>query len=326
MTTRDSALEAATADHILFACGAIRAGERVALIADEETFEIAELFADRAEAAAATVVLCRMKAAGMHGAEPAPDIARAMLDADLIVGLTKMSLAHTRARMAATDKGARYLSMPDYSWDLLSDPSLRADFVAAEPEVRRVADILSAGSRIRVTNPAGTDIELDVSGRYGNACPGSVREPGMLGSPPDIEANIAPIEQGSNGQVVVDGSIPCREIGLLSSPITLGVRDGNIVSIDGDREISRKLNEMFDHAGASSRVLAEFGIGLNRAAKLQGNMLTDEGAFGCIHFGFGSNATIGGQNEVSFHLDFVFRNASFAVDGTQIMNDGTLVT
>ena len=51
-------------------------GERVALIADEETFEIAELFADRAEAAAATVVLCRMKAAGMHGAEPAPDIAR----------------------------------------------------------------------------------------------------------------------------------------------------------------------------------------------------------------------------------------------------------
>ena len=120
-----------------------------------------------------------------------------------------------------------------------------------------------------MTNPAGTDIELDVSGRYGNACPGSVREPGMLGSPPDIEANIAPIEQGSNGQVVVDGSIPCREIGLLSSPITLGVRDGNIVSIDGDREISRKLNEMFDHAGASSRVLAEFGIGLNRAAKLR---------------------------------------------------------
>ena len=32
-------------------------------------------------------------------------------------------------------------------------------------------------------------------------------QPGELGSPPDIEANICPIESSTNGQVIIDGSI-----------------------------------------------------------------------------------------------------------------------
>jgi leucyl aminopeptidase (aminopeptidase T) len=51
-------------------------------------------------------------------------------------------------------------------------------------------------------------------------------------------------------------------------------------------------------------------------------MLTDEGALGCVHFGLGSNYTVGGLNKVDFHLDFVFRDASLSVDGKQLINLG----
>lgn len=322
---QNRSLETDAVDHVLVACGVLEPGETVTIVADEITADIAALFADRAKRIGAKVTFCKMDSAGMHGAEPPPDVAEAMFASTLIVGLTTMSLAHTAARKRATDNGSRYLSMPDYSWGLLSDPSLRVDFGAVTSEVERIADILSNGRRIHVLSPGGTDIEIEIGGRYGNACPGSVLKPGMLGSPPDIEANIAPLENGSNGRVVVDGSIPCREIGLLKEPIELDVSAGKIVSINGTQAIVDTLEGMFSAAGENSRILAECGIGLNRAAKLQGNMLTDEGAFGCVHFGFGSNSTIGGANQIPFHLDFVFREASFSIDGRPVMKSGDFV-
>ena len=45
------------------------------------------------------------------------------------------------------------------------------------------------------------------------------------------------------------------------------------------------------------------GFGLNNKAKISGNMLEDEGVYGSIHFGFGSNITFGGKIKTSFHLD-----------------------
>ena len=73
------------------------------------------------------------------------------------------------------------------------------------------------------------------------------------------------------------------------------------------------------------RVLAEFGIGLNPLAKLTGIMLTDEGALGTIHLGFGSNSTVGGANEVDFHLDFVIKNPTVILDKNIILEKGNLI-
>jgi leucyl aminopeptidase (aminopeptidase T) len=72
-------------------------------------------------------------------------------------------------------------------------------------------------------------------------------------------------------------------------------------------------------------VLAECGVGLNPDAELTGSMLTDEGTNGTMHFGFGSNATVGGQNDVSFHLDVVFREATLEIDGSPILEHGEVL-
>jgi leucyl aminopeptidase (aminopeptidase T) len=85
------------------------------------------------------------------------------------------------------------------------------------------------------------------------------------------------------------------------------------------------LERLFKTAGSDKAlVLAECGVGLNEKAKLTGTMLTDEGAYGTMHFGFGSNATVGGVNDVAFHLDFVFRSPTLTVDGKTVLERGEL--
>jgi leucyl aminopeptidase (aminopeptidase T) len=313
-------------DHIVTQCGSLRQGERAMVVADESTGEIARLVARGCTELGAHVSVHTIPMASMHGAEPPSDVAEEMKSADLIFGLTRYSMAHSRARNQACHAGARYLSLPEYSHELLRDPAVLADYRGRAPVVRAFADAFTRGRRVRVTTELGTDISLDITGRKGNYCPGFVEGPGELGSPPDIEANVSPVETGSNGVVIIDGSIPCAEVGLLQSPVELTIRDGRIVRFDSeDGNVVGELERLFEGVGSDKAyVLAECGVGLNEAARLTGVMLTDEGASGCMHFGFGSNSTVGGQNEVSFHLDFVFRSPDLFVDERQMLVKGAI--
>lgn len=311
------------ADLILRECGRLRGGESVAVVCDPTTAEMGRLLADRARAQGGVVKLLEIAALAMHGQEPPAAVAEAFLAAKLCLGITAKSMAHTRARIAATRAGSRYLSLPDYSLELLADPCLRADYAACAARARRAADALDGARSIRVTTAAGTDIVMDASGRKANCCPGFVQGPGELGSPPDVESNVSPIEESAEGIVVVDGSIPYPGLGLVKGePVRLTVRGGSIVRIEGHQDFVVRLEDLFSKYGPKAKVFAECGVGLNDRARLTGVMLTDEGAAGTMHFGFGSNATVGGVNDVPFHLDFVFLRPTLVADSTVILEEG----
>ena len=313
------------ADILISRCGSVRAGERVLIVCDASTRAVGDLLFQRARALTDKSELLVVKEFAMHGEEPPADAAAAMQAADLCLGVTAKSMAHTAARRALSQAGGRYLSLPDYSLELLEDGSLRADFKSRKTATMAVADAFTQGRRITVSTQAGTDIVLDAGGRTGNCCPGFVSAPGELGSPPDIEANVSPVETASEGVVVVDGSIPFPTLGTLKSPVRLTVRQGKIVKMEGAPEVLAELERLFKTAGSDKAlVLAECGVGLNEKAKLTGTMLTDEGAYGTMHFGFGSNATVGGVNDVAFHLDFVFRSPTLTVDGKTVLERGEL--
>ena len=72
-------------------------------------------------------------------------------------------------------------------------------------------------------------------------------------------------------------------------------------------------------------MIGELGIGFNDEAALCGNMLIDEGALGCIHLGIGANWTIGGNNKIDFHLDFVMRDATVLFDNKIVIERGKLL-
>ena len=261
----------------------------------------------------------------MHGEEPPQETASAMEEGTLIFGIRSHSMAHTSARFRATKKGARYLSLPDYSEKLMADPSVRVDYQAQFPSVHRLTMQLSSAKTARVTTRSGTDIRLDLTSRQGNCCPGLVTKPGELGSPPDIESNISPVEENSNGVIIVDGSIPFPGFGLLQEPISIYVKDGLISSISGQPDIVGRLNCLFEkYDQRKSKVLAELGFGMNPLAKLTGVMLTDEGAQKTAHVGFGSNSTVGGKNSVAFHVDFVFNDPTLYLDDKVVIFDGVI--
>jgi leucyl aminopeptidase (aminopeptidase T) len=299
--------------------------ETVVIVCDSSTRFIADIFCTQAKRVTQKVSLLETFPLKIHGQEPSVEIGAKMAQVDLCIGLSSQSMAHTKARQVLTMRGGRYLSLPDYSLELLASPALRVDYEARVVLTHAIADLLMKGRTMQVTSAQGTHISFDIEGRCSNRCPGFLEGPGTMGSPPDIEVNISPIETSAEGVIVVDGSIPHPSLGLLKSTVTLTVKRGRIQSIYGDGEVQSKLKSLFQSAQSDKvYVLAECGIGLNDRATLCGVMLVDEGAYGTMHFGFGSNVTVGGLNDVGFHLDCVIRNPSLMVDGATVLKEGNL--
>jgi leucyl aminopeptidase (aminopeptidase T) len=313
-------------EHLIFHCGSLKESENLCILCDTSTQNLAARFLSVVKSYSSSVNFHILPISDRHGIEPSEEVASDMMNSDLVISLCTYSLAHSDARIRAAKKGARFLSMPFYSEELLLDPAIRIDYRSIHPTAKKLANILSSAQTAVIKTSLGTHITIVLSGRTANCCPGFVENPGDLGSPPDIETNISPVENKSNGIVIVDGSVTCSEIGLLKQPIQLEIQNGRIVNIiSSETEHTLFLNKIFKRCNSKRRILAEFGIGLNPLAKLTGTMLTDEGALGCFHFGFGSNHTVGGKNKTDFHLDFVFNNGSLTVDGQQIFDNGTLL-
>ena len=308
--------QTAAIKNIVFNCGGLKASDSVLILCNSSTRMIADEFLRCVTSVNSKANLMEIPDLPNHGAE-------AMCRASLIISLCRYSLAHSRARVDSSHAGARFLSLPLYDWVLLEDECLRIDYSAQAGCVRKFADAFTAGQELHVTTLAGTNIRLGITGRIGNFCPGFVKDAGDLGSPPDIEANVSPIENSAEGVVVVDGSISMPNFGLLLTNVVLEVHSGKVVEFRSENnEYVKRLNQLFAETNSLRRVVAEFGVGLNPAAKLTGSMLTDEGAMGCVHFGLGSNHTVGGLSQVDFHLDFILRNASLSVDDKQLINFG----
>lgn len=268
-----------------------------------------------------------IKAGECHGIEPDSYVLNQMMKSELVMCITKYSLAHTLARKKITEMRIPFLSMPDYDWRMLKNQAHFVDYRKKYLSVKKYADILSNGSEIRIFSEIGTDLKINIKGRQGNCCPGMVNDEYLLGSPPDIEANVAPIEDKSTGILVIDGSITDSKIGLLDSPMKLKICNGKIIDFTSQNYQNVKIiRQIFDNVKSDKAYyIGEFGIGFNDLGMICGNMLVDEGTKGCIHFGMGSNWTIGGENKVSFHLDFVMKEATVFVDNVKIIERGGLI-
>lgn len=316
----------AGARHLVTHCAAVQRNEQVLVIATAETEAVGNYVVEALYGLAGPTALEIMGTGRMHGSEPPRAIAEEMARADVIFCLTQNSLAHTQARKVATEEGARYLSLPDYSLDVLASASVLTDFESLEPLCEQIGTLLDAASEVQIRSDLGTNLTFAVNGRDANRCPGIVRRRGELGSPPDAEVNIAPLEGSVEGVIVVDGSVPCPQIGLLPSPVTIIVERGAARRFScAQSAIATELDNLFEGVDSAKRVIAEFGIGLNPNARLCGIMLEDEGCAGTVHFGIGDNSTIGGTNKVGFHLDFILRQPDVFADGRPLMKSGKLL-
>ena len=302
----------------------VKPGERVAVIADERSRPVAEHFVAAVAAVGGCAELILIPLPHSHGVQPPEDKVAAIMKAHVALGATTFSLSHTPLRVGFCRCGGRFLSLADYDLEMLAGGGTLADFAATAPVVRRVATCLEQARTVHIRTRGGSDLRCVVAGRKAMAAPAYCPNPGDFGSPPDIEANITPIEDQTEGVLIVDGSIPLPSIGLVETPVVITIKRGRAVNVTGGRE-AVELKRVWDTAGNPAvRVAAELGLGLNRAARLCGRMLEDEGVYGTVHIGFGSNVTIGGKNAAPLHIDAVCRHATVRTDRQVIMEDGQL--
>ncbi len=302
----------------------LKPDEKALIVCDTDNIDIAKALAYAVKSVGAEYSICIMEPRSTHGEDPTEAIAKAMLGADVIFAPTRFSLSHSNARIKANENGARFISMPDYTREMMIGGALDADFLGIYEKVERLKFILTEARQIHITTKAGTDIHIHCEGRVGNEVSGVCRTSGTWGSPPNIEVNVSPIENMTQGVVVVDGSIPMPEIGVLTTPVTLTIKDGKITEFKGGKEAAEFEKLLKISENPNNDTLAEFGIGMNDKATLKGSMLEDEGAYGTCHFGFGHNADQGGVNEASVHIDCVYRSATVEIDGKIVIKDGRL--
>lgn len=304
---------------IVDVCTKVRSGENVLIVTDMAKFGIAKVLAEVAEEKGAEVIVSVMVPRQIAGQEPPVSVAEAMREADVVISPVSYSITHTYAVRNAASHGARIIVMTDFTEDLMIGGGIEANFDELKPICKKVAGRLAEGKNLRITTPGGTELEMNITGRRGNAlyC---IVEPGQFSTVPTVEANVSPLESTANGKIVVDASIPYLGIGLLKEPIKIEVKNGFIAKIEGGFQADILKEDLEGQRDKNVFNIAELGLGLNPKCRMIGIMLEDEGVVGTAHVGIGTNITLGGNIKTSCHYDLIMWKPKVEIDGEVIID------
>lgn len=302
----------------------LKRGEKLAVLFDGPTREIAEAFLCAGRKLTGPVEALEVDSPKFNGEEPLPVVGERMAGVEVAVLALARSLSWTRARMTATERGARVASMPGITRDILLR-TMTADYTVIRDRVNRLCDRLDAARQVRVVTTLGTDLTFSVEGRQAHGRKGGIyTTPGAWGNLPCGEAFLAPVEGTAQGQYVVDASH--AGVGRLTEPILIMVEQGRARHFEGGTQAA-VLQKILDGIGdPKAFTMAEFGIGCNDRAQVIGTILEDEKSLGTCHFALGRNSQFGGLTDVGIHLDGVLRSPTIFLDGELLLDFAPALT
>ena len=307
-----------TAEGVLSSCLAVKKGEEVLIVTDNTRKEIGEALYEAAGNLGCERLLTVMNERELSGQEPPKAVAAAMKSADVVIAPTAQSLTHTNARIEAAKAGTRVATMPGITEEMFSQGAMTADYSKVEKLTAVVTEMLSKASVAKIEKD-GHVLTININGRDGVPSPGVYREPGKCGNLPSGEAYIAPLEDGSEGEMIVDGSMV--GIGKLDSPLHMVISGGKLRSVTGEK--SENLDVLLKNE--TNGTLCELGIGTNEAAVLNGIILEDEKVYGTVHIAFGTNTSFGGVNKAECHMDGIILRPTLYLDDVKIIEDGVFL-
>lgn len=300
----------------------VKPGEQVLILTDvERSFRISEVVAQAVRERSGVPIIIRMDTLAVPSAEPPPLVAAAMEHADVILAFLTKSVYHTQARMRACQHGARMISPTGIVEETLVRGLIKADYFGIKPVLDDLATRITAGQRIHVTSPGGTDLTASIEGRRANREIWS-REPGQSNGAPGIEVNIPPLEGTAEGTLVIDASI--ATMGLIHEPIRLTIERGRVTKFEGGKQAEQLSQIIAATKDPRAYALAEIAIGLNPEGSITGNLIEDESTFGTGHIALGNSTALGGQNPAPIHLDMVFLEPTVELDGKIIVAPGLI--
>lgn len=301
------------AECVLKDCLSLKQKEKILILTDKKRWHLSIPFFEVAEKMADTLLLM-IPEGEYHGQEP-PSLARKILkesDASLI--FTTYSLTHTEAVKEACKVGARILSAPGIMKETL-ERAVLIDYAEQRKRMEEFLQRIKEKESVRIRTKRGTDIHFLVKGRRWLMDDG-IPKRGTFSNLPAGELFIAPPEGVAEGVVFADSSVAGVK---RRGEMRIEIKEGRVHSVKGEgaSKFLRLLRK-----GEGCDVLAEFGIGFNKGARLCGNPLEDEKVWGTIHIAFGKNTSFGGANDAAIHIDCIIKEPDVYFDGVCIIKRG----
>ena len=326
----------AGARNAVITCLRIQPTEKVTLITDEATLQIAASLAHELEAIGchwnAFILEAESKTPRPLTAMPAA-ILEDMESSQVSIFAVEIQPNELRSRMQMTDvvnrRRMRHAHMVNITPEIMCQ-GMRADFNLVDRLSQKVLERVKRATRIRATTAAGTDITAEMNPGYKWFKTSGIISAEKWGNLPGGECFTSPGEV--NGTFVVDGVVGdwlCARYGLLAAtPLTIEISANRIVSCSS---ANRQLEEDFwayTHTDENSDRVGEFAIGTNLGVeRVIGNILQDE-KFPGIHIAFGNpyGEHTGAPWRSGTHIDVVGLGFNIWLESEagqeQIMRDG----
>ncbi len=311
-------------------CLRIQPSERVCVITDQATIEIAAAIAAEVVKLGAPYHAWVLEEVAKR---PLTDLPREILD-DLEVSQVSIFAVQAqrnelRSRIQMTDvvnrRKIRHAHMVNINRQIMLE-GMRADFGRVDRLSQKVVEMVRKAKKVRATTAAGTDLTADLNPNYRWLKTSGIISPDKWGNLPGGEIFTTPGEV--NGTFVIDGVVGdylCAKFGdLKENPLTVRMKGNRLTEAHSEnRELENDFWK-YTHTDQNSDRVGEFAIGTNIDLKnVIGQILQDEKYPG-VHIAFGNpyGAHTGAEWDSTTHIDVVGRKFNIWVDDQQIMSEG----
>src|SRR5580693_806019 len=311
-------------------CLRVQPGEKVTVITDEATKEIAASMVRELEAVGAPY-----HAWVLEDLAPRPlgDLPREIVEdldsSQVSIFAVQAQANELHSRMQMTDvvnrRKIRHAHMVNVNRQIMLE-GMRADFLKVDRISVKVVEMVRRAKQVRAKTPAGTDLVADLNPNYHWVKTSGIISPDKWGNLPGGEVFTTPGEV--NGTFVIDGVVGdwlCAKFGSLREhPLTIWVKENRVVDAHSANHALETDFWSYTHTDENSDRVGEFAIGTNIELKdVIGQILQDEKYPG-VHIAFGNpyGAHTGAEWYSSTHIDVVGRKFDIWVDDEQIMRDG----
>jgi leucyl aminopeptidase (aminopeptidase T) len=314
-------------------CLRVQPEEKVCVITDEVTLEIAAAIVSELDKLGATYRAWVLEDLAERPLKDLPaEILEDLETSQVSIFAVQAQRNELRSRMQMTDvvnrRKIRHAHMVNINRQIMLE-GMRADFKKVDRLSAKVVAMARKASRIRAKTAAGTDLTAELNPNYRWLKTSGIITPEKWGNLPGGEIFTTPGEV--NGTFVIDGVVGdylCAKFGSLQeNPLTIQMKKNRLTEAHSE---NRELEDDFwkyTHTDENSDRVGEFAIGTNIDLKdVIGQILQDEKYPG-VHIAFGNpyGAHTGAEWDSSTHIDVVGRKFNIWVDDEQIMQDGTFL-
>jgi aminopeptidase len=311
-------------------CLAIQPHERVALIADQASGDVAASLAavlDEVGAPWEGVLIERVAGRPMTAAPPA--VLDALEHADAGILCVQPQQGELGARMAIVSvverRGIRYAHMVGVT-TLIMRQGMRADYRLVDELSQRLCERMPRAERLRVASPSGTALTATFDPKYTWVKTSGLINRRYWSNLPAGEVFTTP--KSVDGVFVCDGTagdyFGPKYGDLRATPLTLDIAGGRLQAAHSARKDLEREFWDYCHTDEHSDVVGELAFGTNIALDdMIGVLLQDEKIPG-VHLAFGDpyGSQTGAPWKSRTHIDVLTRACDVWIDDEQVIGNG----